>query len=89
MSIAPGNKTHIFPTPPPNSTEAREDAIVSNTERQMFHDTSINNPATTHGGGTRNTLAAMGTELSGKQIQESYRSGLERSREAHDRVTDR
>lgn len=89
MSIAPGNKTHIFPAPPPNSTEARENSIVSNTQRQMFSDHGIDNPARTYGGGTRNTFAAMGTELDGKRIQETYRSGLPRSAEAHDGVADR
>ena len=88
MSIAPGNKTHIFPDVPPNSTEARENAIVSNTQRQMFSDHGIDNPARTYGGGTRNAFGAM-TNLDGKTIQETYRSGLSRSAEAHDRVADR
>lgn len=88
MSIAPGNKTHIFPSIPPNSTEARENEIVSRTQSQMFSDHGIDNPATTYGGGIRNAFGAM-TNLDGKTIQETYRDGLPRSRSGHDGVADR
>jgi hypothetical protein len=54
----------------------------------MFGDRGIDNPAATYGGGTRNSMAGM-EDLSGKTLQETYRSGLSRSREAHDRVADR
>jgi hypothetical protein len=89
MSIAPGNKTHIFPDVPPNSTEGRENSIVSNTERQMFHQSpAINNPARGMGGGVRNSIAEM-TNYDGKRLNESYRIGLSRSAEGHDGVADR
>jgi hypothetical protein len=88
MSVAPGNKTHVFPTVPANSSEGRENQIVSNTQRQMFNDHSITHPAATHGGGQRNSIEYM-THNAGKTNQESYRSNLSRSRESHDRVADR
>ncbi|MBO0912683.1 MAG: hypothetical protein J2P13_12900 [Acidobacteria bacterium] len=89
-TIAPGNKTHIFPEAPPTSTEARENSIVSRTREQMFEESpAINNPAATHGGGIRNTFQAMAVSLSGKLIQETYRVGFSRSQAGHDRVSDR
>lgn len=88
MPIAPGNKTHIFPTVTPNSSDGRENAIVANTQRQMYSDHSITHPFVTHGGGQRNNIEFM-THHDGKTVQESYRSNLSRSREAHDRVADR
>lgn len=89
MSIAPGNKK-VFPSPPPpNSSEARENAIISNTQRQMFGQSpAIDNPATTYGGGTRNSIGEM-EDYDGKRLQESYRSGLSRSADGHDGVADR
>jgi hypothetical protein len=88
MSFTRGNKL-VFPESGGNDyPESRENEIVSRTQRQMFSDTSIDNPATTYGGGTRNTFGAMvGQE--GKTIQESYRSGLPRSSAGHDSVADR
>lgn len=89
MPIAPGNKTHIFPTPSPNSSEGRESEIVSRTQRQMFGEgPAIEHHHATHGGGTRNSIAAM-TNTDGKENQEAYRVGLSRSRAGHDRVADR
>lgn len=89
MSVAPGNKTHIFPSVPENSSEARESGIVSNTQRQMFGQSpAINNPAATMGGGTRNSIEWM-THNDGKTLQETYRSGLSRSADGHDGVADR
>lgn len=90
-TVAPGNKTHIFPTPSPNSTPSREAGIVSRTRKQAFEDHGIDNPASFYGGGGsghQNSIAHM-TNSAGKDHQESYRSGLSRSREAHDRVADR
>jgi hypothetical protein len=90
MSIAPGNKIHIFPAAPPTSTEARENSIISRTREQMFEESpAIDNPAATHGGGIRNTFQAMAVELDGKRIQETYRVGFGRSQAGHDRVSDR
>jgi hypothetical protein len=90
-TVAPGNKTHIFPEPSPNSNPSREDGIVSRTRKQAFEDHGINNPASFYGGGGsghQNSIHHM-THSAGKDHQESYRSGLSRSREAHDRVADR
>jgi hypothetical protein len=89
MTIATGNKK-VFPSPPPpNSSESRESSIVSRTQRQAFGESpAINNPAATYGGGTRNSLGGM-EDLSGKTLQESYRSGLSRSADATDGVEDR
>lgn len=87
MSIAPGNKK-VFPSPPANSSESREDAIVSRTQSQMFGGQGIDNPARTYGGGVRNSMAEM-EDYDGKRLSESYRSGLSRSAEGHDGVADR
>lgn len=90
-TIAPGNKTHIFPSVPPNSSPSRESDIVSRTQKQMFNDHGIDNPATHYGSGGsgwQNSIAGM-TNDSGKDIQENYRDGLPRSRSGHDRVADR
>lgn len=88
MAFTRGNKL-VFPESGGNDyPESRENEIISRTQRQMFGDTSIDNPATTYGGGTRNTFGAMcGQE--GKMIQETYRVGLSRSRAGHDSVADR
>lgn len=86
-SIAEGNKK-VFPEPAPNATPGRVDGIVDRTRAQMFGDTSIDNPATTYGGGSWNSIAAM-EDTDGKENQEAYRIGLSRSRAAHDKVTDR
>jgi hypothetical protein len=89
MSFTRGNKL-VFPESGGNDyPESRENEIVSRTRQQMFGEQpGIDNPATTYGGGVRNTFGAMvGQE--GKTIQESYRSGLARSRAGHDGVADR
>lgn len=89
MSVAPGNKIHIFPDIPPNSTEERENGIISRTREQMFGEApAIDNPARTMGGGMRNSFQAM-TNLDGKTLQETYREGLPRSSSGHDGVADR
>lgn len=91
-TVVSGNKTHIFPSPSPNSTPSRESEIVSRTQRQMFDEQpGIDNPAShygTGGAGWRNSVGAM-TNESGKDLSENYRSGLSRSRAGHDRVADR
>lgn len=91
-TVIPGNKTHVFPSPvSPNSTPSREDGIVSRTQQQAFSDHGINNPASSYGGGGsghQNSIHHM-THSAGKDHQESYRSGLSRSRDGHDRVADR
>jgi len=91
-TVAPGNKTHIFPDIPPNSSPSRESAIVERTKRQMFEESpGIDNPASFYGAGGsgwQNSIAQM-TNETGKDLSENYRSGLNRSREAHDRVADR
>lgn len=89
MPVAPGNKTHIFPDVPENSSEGRENGIISRTREQMFGESpAIDNPARTMGGGIRNSLQWM-TNADGKTLQETYRDGLPRSNSGHDRVADR
>lgn len=83
-----GNKM-VFPESGGNNyPESRENEIVSRTERMMFHDSSINNPATTYGGGSRNSFGAM-CGYGPKSIQESYRIGLPRSKATYESVIDR
>jgi hypothetical protein len=83
-----GNKM-VFPESGGNNyPESRENEIVSRTERMMFHDTGINNPASQYGGGGRNSFGAM-CGYGPKAVQESYRSGLSRSKAGHDGVLDR
>ena len=83
-----GNKL-VFPESAGNSyPESRENEVISRTKAQMFGDTSINNPASHYGGGGRNSFGAMVT-VDPKEIQESYRSGLSRSKAGHDGVADR
>lgn len=91
-TVAPGNKTHIFPSIPPNSSPSREQEIVSRTQRQMFGESpGIDNPASHYGAGGagwQNSIAGM-TNETGKDLSENYRDGLPRSRAGHDRVADR
>lgn len=83
-----GNKL-VFPESAGNNyPESRENEIVSRTQRLMFAGNAIDNPATTYGGGIRNSFGAM-CGYGPKSIQESYRSGLSRSRESHESVVDR
>lgn len=92
MAREPGNK-EVFGSPSPNSTPSREDSIISRTRAQAFPDGSqISLENFEHYGdrpaGFQNSLADM-APLDGKQLQESYRSGLSKSSQYTDRVTDR
>jgi hypothetical protein len=91
--VQPGNKMPLGDDPSPNSSRSREDAIIDKTKRLAFPDAAIlplenfehygDRPA-----GFENSLADM-SKLSGKELQESYRSGLSDSAAHHDKVTDR
>jgi len=93
-TVIPGNKTHVFPSPSPNSTRSREREIVNRTQRQAFpgHDErQIPKVHANYGGageGHQNSIAEM-THTAGKDLSESYRRGLDESRSGHDRVADR
>lgn len=89
----PGNKMPLGTNPPPNSSSSREDSIIDRTRSQTFPSGSQlplenfehygDRPA-----GWQNSLADMAT-LTGKDLQESYRSGLPDSAAATDKVADR
>lgn len=64
------------------------DEIVSKTKTLAFEPASISHPFETHGGGGENSIAGM-TNLNGKELQESYRSGFGKSAEYVEKVTGR
>lgn len=65
-----------------------EDEIVSKTKELSFSPAPISNPFETHGGGGENTIAGM-SNLNGKELQESYRSGFGASAAATQKVVGR
>lgn len=64
------------------------DEIVSKTKALSFESASISHPFETHGGGGENTIASM-TNLTGKELQESYRSGFGESAKYTEKVAGR
>lgn len=64
------------------------DEIVSKTKTLAFDPANISHPFETHGGGGMNTVAGM-TNLTGKELQESYRSGFGQSATYVEKVTGR
>ena len=64
------------------------DEIVSKTKTLSYSPASISHPFETHGGGGENTIAGM-TNLNGKELQESYRSGFGQSATYTEKVTGR
>jgi hypothetical protein len=88
-TVEPGNK-NMFGNPSPVSSESREDAIISKTKTLAFPSgpvISLEN-FDSHGGGGMNSVAAM-QNLSGKELQESYREGFAESQQYTERVADR
>jgi hypothetical protein len=89
----PGNKK-VFGTPSPNSTPSREDSIIARTKTQAFpsEDSQISLENFEHKGdkpaGTQNSVADM-QNLTGKDLNESYRAGLSKSAQYTDKVSDR
>lgn len=88
----PGNK-EVFGTPSPNSTPSREDSIIARTKAQAFPgEAQISLENFEHYGdksaGFQNSVADM-QNLTGKDLQESYRAGLGKSASATDKVSDR
>ena len=87
--VEPGN-ANIFGSPTPPGSESRCDAIISKTKALAFPMgpvLSLEN-FETHGGGVMNSIAEM-QNLSGKDLQESYRIGLPESAMYHEKVNDR
>lgn len=64
------------------------DEIVSKTKELAFSPAPISNPFETHGGGMQQTIENIST-LTGKELQESYRSGFGASASATQKVTGR
>jgi hypothetical protein len=64
------------------------DEIVSKTKELTFSTAPISHPFETHGGGGENTVASM-VNLTGKELQESYRAGFGASASATEKVTGR
>lgn len=88
----PGNK-EVFDSPSPNSSPSREDSIISRTRSQAFPDgPQISLENFEHKGdraaGSQNSLADM-ANLTGKDLNESYRAGLPNSAAYTDKVSDR
>lgn len=89
----PGNK-EVFGSPSPNSSPSREDSIISRTQSQAFpsEESQVSLENFEHKGdkpaGTQNSVAAM-QNLTGKDLQESYRAGLPKSAQYTDKVADR
>lgn len=88
----PGNK-EVFGSPSPNSTPSREDSIISRTQAQAFPSgAQISLENFEHKGdrpaGFQNSLADM-QNLTGKDLNESYRAGLPMSAQYTDKISDR
>jgi hypothetical protein len=89
----PGNK-EVFGTPSPQSSPSREDSIIARTKAQAFpaEDSQISLENFEHKGdrpaGSQNSVADM-QNLTGKDLNESYRAGLSKSATNTDRVSDR
>jgi hypothetical protein len=64
------------------------DEIVSKTKTLAFESASISHPFETHGGGGQQTIASIGSST-GKELQESYRSGFGQSGTYTEKVTGR
>lgn len=65
------------------------DEIVAKTKALAFPEGRVlSYPFETHGGGGQNSIAGM-SNLNGKELQESYRSGFGESASATQKVTGR
>jgi hypothetical protein len=64
------------------------DEIVSKTKQLAFEPANISHPFETHGGGGEQTVEAA-MNGSGKELQESYRSGFGQSAKYNEKVTGR
>jgi hypothetical protein len=67
---------------------AGQDEIVSKTKELSFQPASISHPFESHGGGGENMVSDM-VNLTGKELQESYRSGFGESAKYTEKVTGR
>lgn len=87
--VEPGN-SNVFGSPSVPGTPSRAEEIINKTKAMAFPSgpvISLEN-FETHGGGVMNSIAEM-ENLSGKQLQESYRIGLSESAAMHEKVSDR
>lgn len=64
------------------------DEIVSKTKELAFRPSSLSNPFETHGGGGEQTTTSV-RDVTGKELQESYRSGFGESAAHTEKVTGR
>ncbi len=92
-TVEPGNKMPLGKGPSANSSSSREDTIIDKTRKLAFPGGGVLNLENfEHKGdrpaGSQNSVANMET-LSGKVLQESYRSGFSESAEYTDKVADR
>jgi hypothetical protein len=91
--VEPGNKKPLGGSPSPNSSNSREDEIIEKTKSLAFDKGPvISHENFEHKGdrsaGFQNSVADM-ENLSGKELQASYRSGFPESARMTDKVTDR
>jgi hypothetical protein len=95
-NVEGGNKEVFGPQTTPNSSVSREAALLAKTKALAFPDGAVLTLENFEHGGDRpagweNTIAEM-ANLSGKELQESYRAGTvnQRSMASYtDKVTDR
>jgi hypothetical protein len=88
--VEPGN-VNIFGSQPPQASTSREDAIIEKTKTLAFPMgpvISLENFETYGGGAGMNTINAM-VDLTGKELQESYRIGFPESAMYTEKVADR
>jgi hypothetical protein len=90
--VEPDNK-NIFGSTSPQASVSREDMIISKTKETAFPTGPVISLENfehygDNAAGSVNTINDM-VGLSGKVLQESYRSGLPESQKYHDRVADR
>jgi hypothetical protein len=64
------------------------DEIVSKTKTLAFEPANISHPYETHGGGGMQTTTSV-ADVTGKELQESYRSGFGASATYNEKVTGR
>jgi hypothetical protein len=90
--VESGNKK-VFKAPTPNSSTSRENTIIEKTKALAFDvGPVISHENFEHKGdrpaGSQNSIADM-ENLSGKELQESYRAGFPMSAAHMDKVSDR
>jgi hypothetical protein len=92
-TVEPGNAKPLGGSPSPNSSNSRENTIIEKTKALAFDvGPVISHENFEHKGdrpaGTQNSVADM-ENLSGKDLQESYRGGFGESAKYTEKVNDR